>query len=377
MALVRNTEGSTMFRAIKSESETSSLEQTSGAQGTSQNQEIADGQNQTKAAIDFATARKSDGQLQAVLLKDKLLEQKITSGPAMKDTAARLDVLRDGNLKGLEKEAAKFAGEQVGVIKDNLGKDIARHDGPGIADMFKMGSKQGLGKTDPLADVPLAHRASDNKAFDMPFKKNDPSLASDSYADQRQKDGLQGLIGGGGDKKGPSWGEKFLKDHPDKVKADVDKVLKDAKIKEVGEEAAKKAKEGDTKYIDPEQSDSTKVEKPKDRPLGAHDRLGHKIDAGNTLVPEFDPATVKKVVEAHKGLDKNRVHMDPDQLPMEIAIDPANPPRVEGDELKNTGNPNDRTTPKPQPAPPKGGDKPHTDGEGAVVSGSPKPPTMG
>ena len=65
----------------------------------------------------------------------------------------------------------------------------------------------------------------------------------------------------------------------------------------------------------------------------------------------------------HKDRNKSLIHMDPDALPVEILFDPANPPRIEGEELKNTGNPINNSSPRPAPGPRQSGDKPHTDGD--------------
>ena len=314
--------------AIKNENEINLSAEASKQQETSATQttqEIVNSPTQAKAATDFANARKVDDLLQANLLKDQL--------------------------SGLQKNATKFVGENVGVIKDNMGKDIARHDGPGISDMFNMGRKQGLEKGNPLADQPSINGG--KKKPDMPFKKNNSEWA-------KNDDGRQGLLPNifkENAKTGPTFGEKFAKDHPDKVRADVNKAIDILKKAAPGNN-----NDGGTKYIDPDHNDGTQIEKPKDPPPNAHDRLGHKVDSGNTLVSEYDP---KSVVQAHKDRNKPFIHMDPDQQPMDILFDPANPPRLEGEELKNTGNPIDNNAPRPAaPRPKQDGSKPHTDGEG-------------
>jgi len=95
-------------------------------------------------------------------------------------------------------------------------------------------------------------------------------------------------------------------------------------------------------------------------------------------VPEIDDATVNEVVQAHKGLDPTLVHTDPDQLPVETTLDPANPPRPVGEELKNTGNPLDAEAPPRPPAPgptggggknPSGGDDNGGGGKGPTIGG--------
>jgi hypothetical protein len=52
-----------------------------------------------------------------------------------------------------------------------------------------------------------------------------------------------------------------------------------------------------------------------------------------------------------------------DAQPMEILFDPANPPRLQGEELKNTGNPIDNNSPRPAARPKQDGNKPHAEGE--------------
>jgi hypothetical protein len=313
--------------AIKSENEinlraeASSQQQTSEAQTT---QEVVKNPNETKAASEFANAKKFNDQLQANLMKD--------------------------HLSGLEKSATKFAGEHVGVIKDNLGKDIKRHDGPGVTDMFNMGRKQGLGDGDPLADEPSIKRG--KHMLDAPYRKNDPKLVSQGSGgelDERQKttatEQLHRLMADNGP-------------HRSIAKEWVDR-LKEKGVYAADAFAKKKANENENKYVDPDQVSTTQIEKPKDPPPNAHDRLGHKVDGGNNLVPEYD---AKTVVQAHKDRNKPLIHLDPDSQ-MEILFDPANPPRQEGEELKNTGNPINNNSLRPAPWPKQGGVKPHTDGD--------------
>jgi hypothetical protein len=321
--------------AIKNENEISLRAEASSQQETSaaQTQELAQSPNQTKAASDLANGRKFDDRFQANLLKN--------------------------HLSGLEKNATKFAGENVGVIKDNLGKDIKRHDGPGVKDMFKMGRKQGLGGGNPLADQPSIDRG--KKLPDMPYRRNDPSLVSSGTVTRVCVTKLTGE-----DPK-PGGGTKLTGEDPKRV----------CVTKLTGEDP--KPSDGTKKYVD---SDPTgygggtggEIEKPTERPPDAHDRLGHKIDAGNTLVPEYD---AKTAVQAHKDRDESLIHRDPDSLPIEMTFDPSNPPRFEADELKNTGNPLDHNNdPKPAPWPKagSGGKNPNTDGEGqSGVGGGDKP----
>lgn len=310
--------------AIKNENEISLRADASSQQQTSATQttpEIVKNPSQTKAASDFANGKKFDDRFQANLLKD--------------------------HLGGLEKQSTKFVGENVGVIKDNLGKDIVRHDGPGISDLFNMGRKHGLGGGDPLAGQPSINHG--KKLPDVPFRKNNPDWA-------KADDGRQGLLPNifGEDKKGRTFGEKFAADHPDKVKADVNKAIDILKKAAPGN-----SNDGGTKYVDPDHTDGTQIDKPAEPPAGAHDRLGHKLDAGNNLVPEYD---AKGAIQAHKDRDNSLVYKDPDQQPIEATIDASNPPSSKGEELKNTGNPIDNNSLRPAPRPKQGGDKPHTDG---------------
>ncbi len=62
------------------------------------------------------------------------------------DAATRLDVFRDTALKDLEDTAKHTTGEVPGgtALTDPLGKSVARHDGPGIAEMEKDALKHGV-----------------------------------------------------------------------------------------------------------------------------------------------------------------------------------------------------------------------------------------
>jgi len=315
---------------ILAQARLSAKEETSTAQNKSEIPEMVINQDGAKAAKDFAHERKSDGQLQAALLKGQL-----------NDTASRLDQFREGDLKGLQKDAKKFAIEDLGVIKDNLGKDIARHEGPGIEDMYKKSKKYEMPDRDPLKAFPKAQNDA-NKGPDTPFKKNDPSLVSK---------GVEVSVG------------KITMlepEKPAKVEVTVGKItmLKPEKVEvTVGEIKEDKPK----KYTDPDQIDSTKIEKPKDPPPTAHDKLGHNVNPLNhDPIIDTENVNVKKVVAEHKGPKKSQIYIDPDQMQQKVKFDADNPPRIEENELKNTGNPNDPN--RVQFGLPKGGDKPHTDG---------------
>ncbi len=310
-------------------------EETSTAQNESEIQEVVINQDGVKAAKDFANARKSDGQLQAALLKGQL-----------NDTASRVDQFRDGDLKGLQKDAKKFAIEDLGVIKDNLGKDIARHEGPGIEDMYKKSKKYEMPDRDPLKSFPKTQNDA-KKAPDMPFKKNDPSLVSKGVEVSAGKITM------------------LEPEKPAKVEVTVGKIeyIKPQKVEvTVGE--IKVEPEKPKKYIDPDQIDSTKIEKPKDPPPTAHDKLGHKVNPLNhDPIIDTENVNVKKLVAEHKGPKKSQIYIDPDQMQEKVKFDKANPPRIKENELKNTGNPNDFNRLQFE-LPKSGGDKPHTDGEG-------------
>jgi hypothetical protein len=312
-------------------------EETSTAQNAPEIQEIVIHQDGVKAAKDFANERKSDGQLQASLLKGQL-----------NDTARRLDQFREGDLKGLEKDAKKFAIEDLGVIKDNLGKDIARHEGPGIEDMYKKSKKYEMPDRDPLKGFPKTQKMENDakKAPDMPFKKNDPSLVSK---------GVEVTVG------------KITEIKPEKVEVSVGKIteVKPEKVEVSVGKITFVEPDKPKKYIDPDQIDSTKVEKPKDPPPTAHDKLGHKVNPLNhDPIIDTENVNVKKLVSEHKGPKKSQIYTDPDQMQEKAKFDKANPPRIEENELKNTGNPNDFNSVQFE-LPKGGGDKPHTDGEGS------------
>jgi hypothetical protein len=68
-------------------------------------------------------------------------------------------------------------------------------------------------------------------------------------------------------------------------------------------------------------------------------------------------------VAEHKGPKKTLIYTDPEQTQKDAKFDPASPPRIIENELKNTGNPNDFNGVQFE-LPKGGGDKPHTDGEG-------------
>jgi hypothetical protein len=125
------------------------------------------------------------------------------------------------------------------------------------------------------------------------------------------------------------------------------------------------------KYVDPDQVDATKVEKPQDPPATDHDLIGHKVNPlNNDPIIDTENIDIKKVVAEHKGPDKTLIYTDPDQSQKNAKFDPANPPRIVENELKNTGNPNDFNATQFE-LPKTGGDKPHTDGEGGD-SGQPQ-----
>lgn len=330
---------------ILAQAKLSAKEEASTAQNKSEIQEIVINQDGVKAAKDFANARKSDGQLQAALLKGQL-----------NDTASRLDQFREGDLKGLQKDAKKFGIEDLGVIKDNLGKDIARHEGPGIKDMYKKSKKYEMPDHDPLNGFPKMESA--KKGPDMPFKKNDPSLVSKGVKHKKDEGKLEFGIG------------EIIMLEPEKVEVKPPKLefgVGEITIlepdKPVKADKPEKKPDKPKKYIDPDQIDSTKIEKPKDPPPTAHDKLGHKVNPLNhDPVIDTENVDVKKLVAEHKGPKKSQIYTDPDQIQETVKVDPANPPRIEENELKNTGNPND---PRVQSELPKSGrDKPYTDGDG-------------
>lgn len=308
-------------------------EETSTAQNESGNQQIVINQDGVKAAKDFANARKSDGQLQAALLKGQL-----------NDSASRLDQFREGDLKGLQKEAKKFAIEDLDVIKDNLGKDIGRHEGPGIEDMYKKSKKYDMPDRDPLTGFPKMENDA-KKGPDMPFKKNVPNLVSK---------GVEVSVG------------KITMIKPEKVEVTVGKIteVKPEKVEVTVGKIKFVEPEKPKKYVDPDQIDATKVDKPKDPPPSAHDKLGHKVNPlNNDPIIDTENVDVKKLVTEHKGPKKSQIYIDPDQIQETVKFDKANPPRIKENELKNTGNPNDPNRVQFE-LPKGGGNKPHTDGEG-------------
>jgi hypothetical protein len=336
---------------ILSQAKLSAQEKTSNTQESSELQEVVLNPEEIKSAKDYANAIKSDGQLQATLLKGQL-----------HDTASRLDQFREGDLKGLEKDAKKFGIEDLGVIKDNLGKDIVKKEGPGIEDMYKKGKKYELPDRDPLKDTPktLKQEKDAKKGPDTPFK-DDPGLVS---VDQATKDGLKALFGPGGGSggSGPSADKQLMEKQADLAGPKAQELVKELDKAGVFD-AMQKAKE--KKYSDPDQVDSTKVEKPKDPPPNSKDLLGHKVNPlHNDPIIDTENVDIKKVVaENKKAPKKTEIYTDPDQMQKKAKFDAANPPRIEENELKNTGNPNDFNGVQWE-LPKGGGDKPHTDGEG-------------
>jgi hypothetical protein len=320
---------------ILSQAKLTTQEKTTNTQKGSEIQGIVVNQDEIKAAKDFANAKKSDEQLQATLLKGQL-----------QDTASRLDQFREGDLKGFEKEAKKFGIKDLGVIKDNLGKDIARHEGPGIDDMYKKSKKYEMPDRDPLKGLPKTVKTEKDakKAPDTPFK-DDPNLVSK---------GVEVTVG------------KITEVKPDKVEVTVGKIteVKPDKVEVTVGKITFVEPDKPKKYIDPDQIDATKVEKPKDPPPTDHDLIGHKVNPlHHDPIIDTENVDVKKVMAEHKGPKKTQIYTDPDQMQKKAKFDASNPPRIEENELKNTGNPNDFNGVQWE-LPKGGGDKPHTDGEG-------------
>jgi hypothetical protein len=346
MARITNQETSAAKSRIEflAQAKVNQKEETSSAQDASEIQEIVMNQDEVKAAKDFANEKKSDGQLQAAILKGQL-----------NNTAGRLDQFREGDLKGLQKDAKKFANDALGVIKDNLGNAIARHDGPGIKDMYNRSKKYDMPNRDPLKDFPKAQSDS-KKGPETPFKKNDPSLVSKD-GNKKSEPNVEVKVG-----KITMLEPKKVK--PDKIEVRVGKIteIKPEKVEvtvgKITVEEPKKPK----KYVDPDQIDATRIDKPKDPPPTAHDKLGHKVNPLNGPIVDTENVNVKKLVAEHKGPKKSQIYVDPDQVQQTMKVDPANPPRIEENELQNTGNPNDPNRLQFELRK-SAGEKPHTDGE--------------
>ena len=315
------------------------------------------------------------------------------------DAAARLDVFRDGTVEGLADAAKETTGEVPGgTPTDQLGNPIARHDGPGIADMYKDANKHGV-ETGGSPEDQILHAGPAATGPEMPPTEDpqrDPSLVS---ADDGRQGLLPNLFGGGG-KSGPSADDQLLKRMQDMgaVKPQVDKILKDSGVWEADKKAQDLAnpKDGGTKYSDPDYVGGTSspgTATPIDEaPAGPHDLLGHRVNPldgpDDSQQPELDDKTIQGVVKAHSGLPPDQILTDPDQVPTSEAqgFDPANPLVRPGDELMNTGNPNDPRNTEPHPHTFTGGasgggsdPNPHTDGgdddggggKGPVVLGGP------
>src|SRR6266511_1599516 len=98
------------------------------------------------------------------------------------DAATRLDVFRDSTLKNLEDTAKHTTGEVPGgtPLVDPLGKQIGRHDGPGIADMEKDAHKHGVDMGGSPEDD-IFHASTPDSGPEMPPTEDpqrDPSLVS-------------------------------------------------------------------------------------------------------------------------------------------------------------------------------------------------------
>ncbi|MGQ0805081.1 MAG: hypothetical protein ACT4PI_14620 [Actinomycetota bacterium] len=318
------------------------------------------------------------------------------------DAAARLDVFRDGNLEGLQKEGEAIAPDGLGEITDNLGNDIARHDGPGIADMFKSGSEHGLTGTDdvdPLSGQP--HIPDEKDGPDTPYRKNDPSLTS-----QLTKEQGRDFWGVGGNEKGfvPADGRQHIpvRDQVEKVLRDsgvreaekkaqeieaqkqqaereakekADKEAKEKAEKEAKEKAEKEAKEKaekEAKEKEAKEKEAKKKEGEKDGDddddetyttgevestpqintlesgplLTDHDLLGHRVDPGDETVFEIDKSQIDAVIEEHTT-HGTQILTSAEELPAHVDL--SVPPTVPGEELKNTGNPLDAEAPSVPP----------------------------
>src|SRR6266511_82432 len=227
------------------------------------------------------------------------------------DAATRLDVFRDSTLKNLEDTAKHTTGEVPGgtALTDPLGKSVARHDGPGIADMKKDAHKHGVdaGGTNPL-DGELSARPAATGPEMPPTEdpQRDPSLVSD--------DNLKGLMPNqfGDDKK------KFVPMDGSQHKAAQDPGVKDSKGQTLDDWKKKTSPDGGTKYSDPDQAGTTATgpASPIDEaPAGAHDVLGHRVNPldgpDDSQQPDLDDKTIAGLVKSHKGLDPTQTLTDP------------------------------------------------------------------